>query len=129
MDIEYMVNWSDVPKNKLVGFVPGGVLYASAWVAIFSKSSTLQFYAWVVAEGVALGGLAGFGFVRERLITPLLFALFVLLLGLIPSYRGPDVPPSSPGELSLVFLFGWPVLLGLTGLLFRVETALRNRPV
>lgn len=116
-----MGNWTDPFSTGTLGFLLGGVLYASVWLAIFESGSSLLFYAWIVGGGVALGGLAGFALGQERLISPLVIAMIVLLLGLIPSHTGPDSPPASPGLLSVVFLFGWPVLLGLSGLFFRIE--------
>jgi hypothetical protein len=121
-----MENWRETSGSEITGFILGGFVYTGAWLSIFGSVFPPLFFLWIVFGAVALGGLAGFALGQGRLITPLLIALIVLFTGLIPSFRGPDVPSGSPGELSLVFLFGWPLLLGVSGLSFHLENAIRE---
>ncbi|MCD2204900.1 hypothetical protein [Halobacterium sp. KA-6] len=103
-----------------IGLVLGAVLYAGVWLAVFGSGSPITFYLWIAFGGLALGGLAGFTLGRERLVTPVSLALLVLLVGGLPT-GGVDGGLSSPGAYSMVFIFGWPLLFVLAGLLALIE--------
>ncbi|MCD2200752.1 hypothetical protein LPA44_12710 [Halobacterium sp. KA-4] len=103
-----------------IGLVLGAVLYAGVWLRVFGSGSPFTSYLWISFGGLALGGLAGFTLGRERLVTPVSLALLVLLVGVL-STGGVDGGMSSPGAYSMVFIFGWPLLFVLAGLLALVE--------